>query len=82
MADLKPVPLFASNYRQIPETLRVIAQEIEDGKHEAIESAAVVIEKEDGGVEVFGLGDSELVRTLGLLLLGQHRLAAMRLPDS
>jgi len=73
------VELNKSNFRDISETLRVIADDIDSGKYGILDSAAVVIELGNGAVEVFGLGDAELVRSIGLLNLGAFHLSKMRL---
>lgn len=43
-------------------------------------SVTMVFETHDGAVEVFGWGDTGLLRSIGVLHLGIARLAQMRLP--
>lgn len=50
------VELYPSNYRDIPKTLRVIADQMEAGTYGHIKKCAVVTFDCQGNVELFGLG--------------------------
>lgn len=78
--QLAPVTaIYDSNFRSVSDTLRVIADEIEQGKYGCVERASVILEHEDGHAEVFGLGKTEdILETLGLLHLGINWLTNMR----
>lgn len=77
MAELAVVTeLYPSNFRDPAATLRVIADEIEAGKHGAVGSIAIVVL--GNTMEVFGAGeDSELTSTAILLHSGFLRLSRM-----
>ena len=71
LAEVKT--LYESNYRDVPKTLRLIADEIEAGKHGEVIEGIVVIHSANG-VECFGQGDSEIKSAFGLLELAKRRL--------
>lgn len=76
-------PIFESNFRSVPDTLRVIATEIEQGKFGNVERATLVIEAMNderiGHAEVFGMGSiGDLLESVGLLHLGINWLTGMR----
>ena len=69
LAEVKT--LSRNNYRDVAKTLRVIADEIENGEHGSVRYAAVVLLQENGAVEhVFGAGSAEPLEAAGLLNAG------------
>ena len=70
--------LYEANALDIPAMARLLANNVDAGKFGNVRSAAVVLEREDGVPEVFSWGDSGLLRTIGLLHLGIHKLTTMR----
>lgn len=72
--DLKLVTLNESNFRDVPPTLRKLADEIEAGKFGAVGAAALVILGDQ--MNVFGMGvDSEGPSIAVLLHAGFMRLS-------
>lgn len=65
--------------KDIPAMLREMADNIESGEYAPMRSATKVAEFKDGAVEVFGWGDTGLLRYIGQLHLGIERLTRMRL---
>ena len=67
----KVVTLYPHNFRDIPNTLRYIADAIEKGEHGELRSCAVVLQKSNGAItDVFGLGSGEGADTVGILFSG------------
>lgn len=76
LAEVKT--LYRNNYRDVSNTLRVIADEIENGKHGPVRHVAVVLLQENGAVEnVFGAGSAEPLETAGLLNAGAAYITNM-----
>ena len=74
------VTLYETNARQHPvETLHKIADAIENGEYDEVRSITVVLEKSDGSIVSFGLGDQGILRAIGVLQLAITQLANMRL---
>ena len=72
--DLKVVALYDSNYREVPATLRKIAQEIEDGVYGEVTTASLVLF--GSTLEVFGMGvDSEAPTVALVLHAGVNKLS-------
>lgn len=73
--------LYESNFRDVPATLRKIAEEIESGAYGAVPSAALVLlcARSDnlGSPEVFGLGEGGFWATLGHLQAGIAKAQSM-----
>ena len=67
------ITLYPSNFRDIAKTLRVIADQVEDGTLESVSEMVVIL----GGdkLDVFSLGISGVNSTLVLLELAKHRHA-------
>jgi hypothetical protein len=70
--DLKVVTLQASNFRDVPGTLRVIADQIEAGDYGGVTEAVVALMGRR--LEVFGLGQSDGATSTTLLAAAQLRL--------
>lgn len=75
-AGLKVVPLYESNFRDPAATLRIIADEIEAGKHGDVGTVAVAVF--GGTVEVFGAGPDSDMPSVAILL----HAAFMRLSNA
>lgn len=70
---MKVVPLQETNFRQIPETLRIIADQIEEGEFGEVGEVALVVMGTT--TEVFGLGPrSDGSSTACMLMAGAMRL--------
>lgn len=72
--------LYESNYRQIAETLRNNADAIEAGKFGKVSVAVyVLLTVKDGReeIEVFGLGDTDYWKSVGILQGGLQKLLRM-----
>lgn len=68
--------LYTSNFRDIPASLRQIAQRIEDNEIDATSVAVVIlVEDEAEPIQVHGLGKGDMDRTYFLLGLGQYWIA-------
>lgn len=59
------VPIYNSNFRQVPETLRFIAKEIEAGKYGDVGCAGLVIVGDT--MEMFGMGEDADAPSVALL---------------
>ena len=70
--ELKVIDLRQSNYRDIVATLRVIAQQIEDGKYGEVQDCALVLQGSTLDVFHTGSGDAGLAHLL--FAVGQRRL--------
>lgn len=64
-ADLKVATLYPSNFRDPAATLRVIADEIESGKHGEVGCVGVAVLGKT--MEIFGLGPDSEAPSVGLL---------------
>ena len=64
MAEL--VQIYATNFRDPAATIRKIADEIEQGKHGAVGSVAIVVLGDT--MEVFGAGEDAEAASIALLL--------------
>ncbi|MND20873.1 hypothetical protein D3C76_47890 [compost metagenome] len=67
------VTLYDSNYRDVPATLRRIADMIEHGNLAGAKEAALVV-MAPAGLEVFGLGDADATGAHYLLCCGAAKL--------
>jgi hypothetical protein len=73
VSDSNVVALYETNYRDVPATLRVIADEIEAGKYGEVSCLAVALLGDT--MEVFGLGpDSDGTASASLLQAGALRI--------
>ncbi len=61
--------IYKSNFRNVPETLRVIAKEIEDGMHAEVDLCGIVL-LGSAGIEVFGAGEDSDAAKVALLFHG------------
>jgi hypothetical protein len=71
--------LYETNCRSIPDMLRTAAASIESEADEGYSPTKTMIAvqiSENGGVQVYGWGDTDELRALGLLQLGLTKLAA------
>lgn len=70
--------LYHSNFRDIPASLRVVAEQISAGEYDTVTGAALVLYGTDGAqpcVAVFGMGEhSSDIETVGILACGQQFL--------
>ena len=69
---LKVVELHQSNYRDIVATLRVIAQQIEDGQYGEVQDCALVLQGAELSIFHTGGGDAGTAHLL--FAVGQRRL--------
>lgn len=73
---LKVVEFPTIGVREIPRLLRVLAEDIEEGKYGAINALVITGSLEDG-IATWGLGNcNDILRVVGLLAAAQHRLLA------
>lgn len=72
--------LYESNARDIPAMLRMAADRIEAGGTETKCIIAVEL-KEDGEIELYGWGATDLVHATGVLALGLQRAGLMQLSE-
>lgn len=76
MTDLKLVALPVTNLRDVPATLRQIAENIEAGKIGVVDRGVVVTLGQT--LEVFSMGDEAMALDAAALLhAGAHRMTAM-----
>ena len=80
LAEVKTI--YEHNARDIPAMADLLAKNIRSGEYGEMRSVVAVIETADGQVEVFGWGDTGVLRTLGLLQLASSRLERMRCPEA
>lgn len=73
-ADLKVVTLYDSNHRDVPKTLRRIADGISQGDEGNVVEASVVIRRDDGTVDVFAIGDANETSAVALLEKGKFKI--------
>lgn len=74
MALAEVVPLFESNFRDVPATLRTIADEIENGEWGEVTDATFLLLGDK--LEIFGMGKNSDAGTTSLMLqAGLLRLA-------
>lgn len=74
--DLHIVELYPSNFRDVPATLRVVADDIEAGKYGTVGELALVLMGD--AVEVFGMGPEACgTSTVCLLQAGALRIVRM-----
>lgn len=66
-------PIYETNFRDIPGMLRRLADDIEAGKWGDVQDTLLILHN-DLGVEVFGWGDVDFVRSIGVLELGRARM--------
>ena len=76
MSDKNLHVLYDSNATDIPATMADLANDIRTGSRGDIVMCSIVTMGRDGAVEVFGLGDNDIFRTISLLDLGKVRLVA------
>lgn len=63
------------NLNDIPALLRRLADDIENGSHDTPLSLAAVMET-DTGINLFGFGTADNMRSIGLFSVGQTVLAS------
>jgi hypothetical protein len=78
VTDLKVVPLRETTIRDIPAMARHFADAVENGEYGKVTAAITVTIDEDGGIGVFGWGDTNEVHTVGVLSLALGRFSANR----
>lgn len=71
MKKLEPVKLYEHNFRDVAQSLRAIADKVEDDGH-VVSAAVVLYDGED--VEVFGLGEGDADRIYFVLGLGKNKI--------
>lgn len=71
LAEVKT--LFQSNHRQVTETLRALADEIDAGRYGKVSELAVVL-MSVGGLEVFAMGDADVGSAHLMLCAGARKL--------
>lgn len=74
--------LYESNFRSIPDMLREAADSIETEAEEGYTptTAMVAVQLSEGGeIKVYGWGDTDDLRAIGLLERGKHDLLNMML---
>ena len=76
MSDKKLHVLYDSNSTNIPATMEDLAKDIRAGSRGDTVMCSIVTMDSDGVVEVFGLGDNDIFKTISLLDLGKVRLVA------
>lgn len=76
---LNVVPIYPSNFRQVPETLRRIADEVEAGTYGAIGCAGLVLLGDR--VHVFGMGPDSAAPSVALLLHAGHASLSRAVED-
>ena len=70
-------PLYETNCRSIPDMLRQSADSIEEEKAEGYSPTVAMVAvqlSESGQVRIYGWGDTDDLRALGLLERGKHDL--------
>lgn len=72
--------IYATNMRDIPAMAEKLATDIRAGVHGELRNVVAVLEKADGGVEIFGWGDAGLLETLGLFQIASDEIVRMRRP--
>lgn len=73
--NLKVVQLDVGPLQDVPAMLRKIARKIDDGEIEKPTRAILLTEREDGSIDVYGLGDSgDVVRAIGMLNIATFTL--------
>lgn len=73
------VTLYETNCHSIPEMLRKLADSIESEdaeQHDMTKTVVGVQVKESGDVEIYGWGDADELRALGILHLAAHQIAS------
>lgn len=77
--------LYESNCRSIPAMFRMAADNIEsekdDGDCSPTKAVVMIQLAENGCVEVYGWGDTDDMRALGLIERGKHELLTILAPD-
>lgn len=75
MTELKVVSFPAGSGNSVAATLRVIARQIDEGKIAGATGGVLVIEKADGQVDAYGIGDIvDVVRGIGMLHVASFTL--------
>lgn len=75
MTDLKVVKLPTGNLQDIPALMEAVARQTREGKFGKIVAGVCVLLNDAGEPQVFGWGDTDAVRGIGLLTLGAQFLA-------
>lgn len=65
--------IYDYNFRDVPKTLRYIAEQIEAGVYGKVSEAAFVLQSVDG-VEIFGLGGADAGTSHLLFTAAAHKL--------
>ena len=75
--------LYATNARDIPEMMHILAEEIaeNDGAEDEETTKAVVLIRvgADGGMQMYGWGDTDVIHSAGVLALGLQNLGMMHI---
>ena len=64
------IKLDSAKYSDIPKMLRALADQVEAGDYGNVPAGVIVLEKQNQGIEVFGLGAGESHRAVSLLTGG------------
>jgi len=82
LAEVKTI--YPSNMRNMPASLRMLADAIERGDHGKVKAIVFVLRREGvntcehiGATEVFGIGEGDFWEHLGILQGGVIKLAGM-----
>ena len=76
MSDKKLTVLYGKNTLDVPAKMDGLAGDIKAGVYGKVVMCSVVTMDSNGMVEVFGLGDNDIFKTISLLDLGKVRLVA------
>lgn len=75
MSELKVIPLPASAPNAVAAQLRAIARSIDEGTLKTPAGGIVLLERENGEVDAYGIGDTtDVVRGIGLLHVASFAL--------
>ncbi len=80
MKDGADVHIIEPRANDIPSVLRVVAGEIEQGLHGDVGSIVAVFEG-SAGIDLFGWGNIDGLRAIGVLNLGMQKLTSMTLSE-
>jgi hypothetical protein len=75
VTDLKVVKLPTGNLQDIPALIETVAKQTREGEFGKVVAGVCVLLNDDGEPQVFGWGDADAVRSIGLLTLGAQWLS-------
>ena len=76
MSEEKLHILYDKNTIDVPAKMDVLAGDIKAGVYGKVVMCSVVTMDSNGMVEVFGLGDNDIFKTISLLEIGKGKLVA------